>query len=204
MKKLMIIITLLASFYLITSCKMTTDENAVYDIIIENNTSHTFSKVNIREHGQANWYLQKNMQLPQGQHTIFLSKKIEKDIKYDIQLETLAKETATHYDIFLSDDEIIPFDRLDVEDITSINILNKTSLDFAEVRIGRAGQPSYIFTRVINIPKDQPTNIANIAPVLDSSVLYWIQLRSGTLTAIQYNQALWQNKTIQFTNENIE
>ena len=217
MKTLKFIVLFTIVISLLSSCKITApDENEVRTIRIINHTEITFERLRIRLAGETNWGQTFNREFGHGQHEIFLTRFLDSEQRYDIQLYrrfwdsgSYKEQTATLYAEPVSENILLPFDYENFDDqtaleITALYINNRTGTDFSAVYIGVVGSSGWVFDKIDSIINDDFYYITNIYPPLKATTQYRIQLRAGNITATKTNLSVTQNRTINFTENDFD
>jgi len=208
------LILLLLISVIITGCLNTNpdDGEGVRSIQLDILMDVEFNRLSIRESGSSNPIITQYGQFHKGSHIIKLNLTLNDYTRYDIQLHTADGTTATKTNVLLSQNAIVEFDISDLDDdtakeITVINVLNRTGIDFGHVRFSITGSSSWFFTKDGQIENNIAYTISNITPPLSTTTRYDIQLRdhaTGNIRATRTNILLSQNRTVLFTENNID
>ena len=209
--KYLIVLTILC-LGLIIGCRVTdTDEELVTSIQLRIGIDEEFTRLNIREAGASNWKISRTVTYRVGNHTVELYPSLNTELKYDIQLVTRDGRTVTKNDVMLTqncfvDFEIKDFDDETAKEVRTINILNRTGIDFVLVDIGNAGSSSWTHEISGTFENEKLSTLTNITPKLDSTLKYNIRLRgssTGNISSTRTDISVSQNGTVVFEAQHI-
>ena len=205
------ILTILAALLLL-SCITTLTEDDVTTILVKNMTNFVFDTFRVRETGATNWLVTRSGTYSTGDHEIFFYSPLDKNKRYDLQLEAKNNLTATKFNVQLSENGIVTYTINDFDDDTSnnidtIHIKNDTGVSFNTILIGLYGSQSWIVDKVILMEKNDVTTITGISPPLNKNNRYIVQLLefpSGNITATKNNLSLSQNGVLTFDTNDLD
>ena len=206
------LLTLVLVVGLIGSCTLVDDEEIVTSIEILNMTNVAFNRLLIREMGASSWRIDQSVLIFPGSHPIELSRNLYIDTRYEVQLRTFEGRTATKSNILLEQGNIVMFETKDFDDdggneITAINILNETGIDFTYVYIGESGSQSFLFKRAGAFSNGNHVSISGINPPLDPNKFYDIRLQEheySGISATKNNVELKQNGVVRFESSDLD
>ena len=203
MKKIILLLSI--CFLFIFGCKLTSpSENDVTTFRIINRTDVTFNRLNIRISGENRWDQTLWGDYTNGTHEIYLTRYLDNQKRYDIQLQTSDNRTATYYNTDVFENAIFEYDYENFDDASSMEVKtifinNLAGIDFTEIMIGEVGKTGWVFSKTTYIPNDEIYALSNISPALDRTTQYRIRLRAGNQTVTKNSEAVWQYRTIVFT-----
>ena len=212
--KVLILISLLLSLFILGCLTANVDDDeSIRSFQVEILMDVEFNRLHIRESGAVNTIHTQTGQFNKGSYTIRLNAPLDPNTRYDIQLQTPDGTTATKRHVsILSQNSIVEFDISDFDDetaneVTAINILNRTGIDFSYVLVSVTGSSSWLFRMDGNFTNDTHTPVTNITPPLNNTIRYDVQLRdhpTGTIRATRTNILLTQNRNVIFTENNLD
>ena len=192
------------------------NEDEVTEFVINNETDTTFVTLRIREMGDSYWKYDKTVAFPgNSEYTVTPTRPYNREARYEIQLESKAKNTATLSNVALTQNSIIYFNLIDFDNpdaasvITKINIMNNTIVNFYFLAIRETGKISWLFEMAGDFVKTEPSTLlppVDLPQKLDTRKKYDVRLRqqqTGGIEAIKTNLTLKQNGNIIFESSDL-